>query len=339
MMATGAVHSQSHVEVPREFFDVVPDAPNARRLARSYRELVLGNLHRAVEHAEAGLGVEVPDLKERMASLDSSRRFSPVLYLGFSHLSDSFRSGTLGGVLDALQWLCALESREILDSRFRLGSVLEEWWEESFVRELRNPPTRAHAEGDVVIQPLLEADLTKFEEIHDDALRLIEEADEGMWAEITEYMSRLKLFVGRGIYALSSPRVFGAVYLQVPPASTPVGPYCLEHLVHETSHLVLNALMAHDPLLENSEDVHSAPVRPDPRPLYQVFHGTFVLARNLRVSARLAERRPEEFPLAEDYERLESAYARGYATLEKNAQWTAAGEALFATFEVPGGRA
>jgi hypothetical protein len=321
--------------IPQGALAVVPDAQAARRLARSYRELLLENLARALDHAEAGLQVEVPSLRERIASLDPSRRFAPAIYLGFWQLSEAFRSGVSAQVVDALQGLCALTERDIFDSRFQIGSILSESWEEPFVRELRRSPTGAQPEGDVVLQPLLEADLTDFEEVHEDALRLIEEADEGMWGEITEYVSRLKLFVGQGIHAVSSPRVFGAVYLQLPPEPTPLGPYCLEHLVHEASHLALNALIAHGPLLENPEEVGATSIRPDPRPLYQVLHSTFVLARNLRVCARLAERRPEEFPLGEAFERSAEAYARGYATLAAVAAWTAVGEVLFSSFEVP----
>jgi len=336
-MSAVAASQQEALEVSSEFFDVVPDARRARRLGKSYRELLVANLLRGVEHAEAGLGVEVPELRERIASLDPTRRFSPVLYVGFSQLADSFRTEAPARVLDALQWLCVLEEREIHDSRFRLASILEEWWEKSFVAEIRKPPTKDHAEGAVVIQPLLETDLSDFEAVHDDALQLIEEVDEGMWAEITEYVSRLKLFVGGGIQALSSPRVFGAVYLQLPSGATAPGPYCLEHLVHETSHLALNALMAHDQLLENPHVVHPAPIRPDPRPLYQVLHGTFVLARNLRVFSRLAEQRPKEFPLSAVFENSAAAYARGYETLAQVAEWTPAGADLFASFDAPSG--
>jgi len=319
--------------LPAEFLDVVPDARRARRLGKHYRELLIVHLLRGVEHAEAGLKLEMPGLRERISSLDPSRRFSPVLYFGFAQLADAFRAGDSEAVLDALQWLAALDEREILDSRFRLESALGEWWETPFVREVRKPPTRGHSEGDVVIRPILEADISDFEEVHDDALRLIEEADEGMWAEITEYVCRIKVFTGSGIYALSSPRVFGAVYLQLPPPPTPAGPYCLEHLVHEASHLALNALLAHDPMLENPDHVHEAPIRPDRRPLVQVLHATFVLARNLRVFSRLAAQRPEEFPLGETYVRMADAYSRGCETLERFAEWTEAGATLFASFE------
>jgi hypothetical protein len=67
-----------------------------------------------------------------------------------------------------------------------------------------------------------------------------------------------------------------------------------------------------------------------------VLHGTFVLARNQRVLERLAQDRPEEFPLGESFERSAEAYARGLETLEEYAVWTEAGSALFETFDPSG---
>ena len=320
-------------QIPASARQVAPNAAGARMLGKSYRELLRQELIRAIEHAEVGLEVEVPLLRERIESLDASKRFSPALFAGFSRLADAFRDEKSETVLDALQWLCTLSKKEILDARFRFGSILEERWEDPFIAEIRKPPTDRHSDGDTELQALLETDLSVVDAVYSDALRLIEEADEDMHAEISQYVTRFKLFQGGGVAAVSSPRVFGAVFLRLPSDSTPLGPYLIEHMVHETSHLALNALMAHDPLLQNPHEIHAAPIRPDPRPLYQVLHGTFVLARNQRVLKRLAEGRPEEFPLGQSFERSAEAYARGLETLQEYAVWTEAGSALFGTFD------
>jgi hypothetical protein len=304
-------------------------------VAHSYRKLTIGELERGVAHAEAGLDVEVPLLRERIGSLDPSKRLSPALFFGFTRLTDAFRSQRSDRVADALQWLCALPREGMVDARFRIGSILEEHWEAPFVEELRKPPTEQHREGDVLLQPLLEADISEFVAIHEDSLRLIEESDAALYAEIVTYVTRLKLFTGRGIAALSSPRVFGAIFLRLPGGDIPLGPYWLEHLCHETSHLALNALMAHVPLLDNPEEIHAAPIRPDPRPLYQVLHGTFVLARHLRLLSALSAARPGDFPPGAPQEKARDAYARGHATLSAFARWTEPGARLFASFEPP----
>jgi hypothetical protein len=316
-------------------WQVAPDAAGARQLGRSYRGLLKEELIRAIEHAEAGLEAQVPLLRERIESLDPSKRFSPALFSGLSRIANAFRSESSDSVLDALQWLCSVSRKDLLDSRFRLGSILEEHWEEPFVAEIRKPPTDQHQEGDTRVQPLLETDLSIVDTVYSNALQLIEEADTDMHAEVIEHVTRCKLFQGGGIAALSSPRVFGAIYIRLPEDGVALGPYLIEHIIHETSHLALNALMAHDPLLENPQAIHSAPIRPDPRPLYQVLHGTFVLARNQRVLGRLARSRPQEFPLAEGFARSGEAYARGLDTLGEQAAWTPFGSDFFASFPDP----
>ncbi len=226
---------------------VAPDAAGARQLGRSYRGLLKQELIRAIEHAEAGLEAQVPLLHERIESLDPSKRFSPALFSGLSRIANAFRSESSDSVLDALQWLCSMSRKDLLDSRFRLGSILEEHWEEPFVAEIRKPPTDRHREGDTQVQPLLETDLSIVDTVYSNALQLIEEADADMYAEIVEYVTRCKLFQGGGIAALSSPRVFGAIYVRLPEHGVALGPYLIEHIIHETSHLALNALMAHAP--------------------------------------------------------------------------------------------
>lgn len=334
-MSESAGASTRNPSLPPEAFSVQPDVDLSRIVAHSYRRLTIGELERAVAHAEAGLHVEVPLLRERIGSLDPSKRLSPALFLGFTRLTDAFRSERPDRVVDALQWLCALPRDGMADARFRIGSILEEHWEASFVKELRKPPTEQHRDGDVLLEPLLETDISEFVAVHEDSLRLIEEIDGALYAEIVTYVTRLKLFTGRGIAAFSSPRVFGAIFLRVPDGDVPLGPYWLEHLCHETSHLALNALMAHVPLLDNPEESHAAPIRPDPRPLYQVLHGTFVLARHLRLLSALSAARPGEFPPGVPQEKARDAYARGHATLSGFARWTESGERLFASFEPP----
>ena len=319
--------------LPPEAFSVRPDVELSRIVAHSYRRLMISELERAVAHAEAGLQVEVPLLRERISSLDAAKRLSPALFLGFTRLTDAFASNRSDQVADALQWLCGLPHDAMTDTRFRIGSILEEQWEASFVEELRKPPTDQHREGDVVLEPLLETDLSEFVSAHEDCLRLIEECDEALYKEVITYVTRLKLFGGRGIAAFSSPRVFGAIFLRLPGEGVPLGPYWLEHLSHETAHLALNALSAHAPLLENPKEIRSAPIRPDPRPLYQVLHGTFVLARQIRLFTALSRTRPEEFPPGPLLERTRDAYGRGHATLSASARWTEQGARLFGSFE------
>ncbi len=106
----------------------------------------------------------------------------------------------------------------------------------------------------------------------------------------------------------------------------------LEHLAHEMSHLALNAIMVHDPLIENPMDKHSAPLRADERPLYQVLHATFVLSRNVRVSRKIVDKHPK-LGYAAGLKTFEEQYAEGYRTIQKEARFTDAGRQLFESME------
>jgi len=174
--------------------------------------------------------------------------------------------------------------------------------------------------------PLLETDLAPLHAAAMKALSLIADVDPDMHAEIVSHVSLIKLFTGRGIEGLSSPKAFGAIWLRLPEAGEEI-PWFLEHLVHECSHLHLNALLALDPLLTNPNDIHKAPIRPDPRPLFQVLHGTFVLARNRRVHRRLVERHPD-LGLEPALARFDEQFASGMAVLTESMQTTPRGGRL-----------
>jgi HEXXH motif-containing protein len=104
--------------------------------------------------------------------------------------------------------------------------------------------------------------------------------------------------------------------------------------VHEGAHLYLNTLMALDPLLENPMETASAPLRPDPRPLFQVLHATFVLGRNVRFGRRLLAD-PARSAFAASVEQHEEKYAEGYASIRDSGRFTDLGRQVFESLEEP----
>jgi HEXXH motif-containing protein len=166
------------------------------------------------------------------------------------------------------------------------------------------------------------------------SLELIAEVDPDMAAEITALVSQVKLFAGRGMEGLSTPKAFGAIWLKLPEPDQALG-WFFEHLVHECSHLQLNALFALDSLLTNPAEINQAPIRPDPRPMFQILHGTFVLARNVRVHSRLHAAHPE-LGLGAALDRFREQYARGLEVIRKHLKPTDRGRLLMASFAEPG---
>lgn len=102
--------------------------------------------------------------------------------------------------------------------------------------------------------------------------------------------------------------------------------YFLDHVTHETSHLVLHTLMNIDPLITNGHaERFDAPIRPDPRPLYGIYHATFVLSRITRVLARLARRDPRP-PILASRDRQHARFCKGAATITSHADLTPLGK-------------
>lgn len=103
--------------------------------------------------------------------------------------------------------------------------------------------------------------------------------------KITEFVTHIKIFEGKVLRTDTSNISFGSMWLRVPePEDDQVG-YWIEHIVHEVSHLRLEAHFFLEKLVLNSGDekIFRAPIRDDPRPMRGIFHTAFVLARMVRI--------------------------------------------------------
>lgn len=140
----------------------------------------------------------------------------------------------------------------------------------------------------------------------DAALPKLAELDSELFGEFTSLVQEIRLFDGRGARGITSTRCYGTILLRIPTSDQELTSpflYFLDHLTHELSHLVLHGFMNHDPLILNGHaERFAAPMRPDPRPLYGIYHAAFVLARIIRVLARYEEEEPAAGPMRRDYE-------------------------------------
>lgn len=206
-------------------------------------------------------------------------------------------------------------------------------WEASVLREVRS--TQISGVASLQFFPMLERSIGGLQAAVSESLSRIEHVDPEMHAEIQSHVSLVKLFTGTGIEGLSTPRAFGAIWLKAPDAER-AQQWFLEHLVHECSHLHLNAMLIADPLLTNPQEINRSPLRPDPRPMFQILHGTFVLARNCRVHGRLAAEFPE-LQLGAAHTRFEEQFRNGLEVLNRHMQPTAMGEVLLGSMNAAAG--
>ena len=314
-----------------EAFTAVPSAENAARVHAANRRLLKMSILFCLDAAGDGLGEDISAIRQRYRELDTAQTFAPALYADQTRLVDAMRSQNVLTVCDAVNELRVLSDEEIFDSAFRTESILTERWEQNVIAKVRAQQVEGMEDNTASIRPILDQDIDVWLNGFSEARDILEQTDADVLAEIDEYVTRLKLFRGDGCFAFTSPEMFGAIYLRAPRENESFE-YFLEHLVHETAHLALNGLMLHDPLLENPTDVHEAPIRPDPRPLFQVLHATFVLSRTVRVFRKVIGIRPE--PQVKDLlTQFEQQYADGYQTIAKVAQLTQRGRKLVESME------
>lgn len=132
------------------------------------------------------------------------------------------------------------------------------------------------------------------------------------------------------LFGGSHRTTFGEIFIAVPHGpfgSDPLG-YLIEHMVHESSHNLLFALMTADQLVLNStSQLFNAPLRKDKRPIYGIFHACFVIARMIYAFDHLRGHIPlihSDINKRHFIPRLKS----GLDVLDKHAAFTPMGERM-----------
>lgn len=311
-------------QVEDSWFVVAPSPASTASVSGAWRRLWQHNALQAIEAASEGLGQPLPRLGAAVQAHDLNRRLEPRLFARLAALMEAMQRGDGYAVSDLLQQWLLDPPASWSNTRLRSESIAAHSWEAPLLQEVR--ATQVKNVAPLTLFPLLEGEPVMFHAAATQALELIGLVDPAMHGEIDAHLSLIKLFVGPGVEGFSSPKAFGAIWLQVPQPGNELA-WFLEHLVHEVSHLHLNALLAFDPLLRNPNELHQAPIRPDPRPLFQVLHGTYVLARNCRVHALLAERWPE-LRLEKALQNFQEQLDRGVGVLSHSMQPTPRGRLL-----------
>jgi hypothetical protein len=166
-----------------------------------------------------------------------------------------------------------------------------------------------------------------------EALDMINTADPQMHREIVEIVHRAVLFKAIAFMGGSMPQTLGTMFISLPEGDPKWGvvPYFVEHIVHESSHNMLFAMMHSDAIILNdASESFKAPLRTDKRHMYGVYHASFVVSRMLHIFRSLANKGYREYePLVEHFEpRLLS----GLAVIADHGKLSEAGRHLFETF-------
>lgn len=167
----------------------------------------------------------------------------------------------------------------------------------------------------------------------ENAIKCITTVDGPMVEEINVLAASIKL-LNNSTLSATSPKFFGAIYISMPDNDLKQHQVLVlvDHLVHETSHLFLNTILIHDPLILNDENArYASPIRNDPRPMLGIYHAVFVLSRVIRILKKMSD-----FNLYHDMDFLNKCikrfvlqYEAGFETIKQNGILTDLGDDIF----------
>lgn len=184
-----------------------------------------------------------------------------------------------------------------------------------------------------LLEPIGEIEIKEFSPIIENSLSIIKQASPLFFEEFLVYVSEIKLFRSERLVGMTDPRAFGTIYMAVPHLSDlrPEVYFC-EHIIHETSHLHLDTLFSLDKLILNSpEERYSAPIRPDPRPMYGIFHATFVLSRMIKLFKIISSSSPCTTYM-DCLELFQTQFTNGYKVIKEYGKLTINGNKILESF-------
>lgn len=239
---------------------------------------------------------------------------------------------TAGARISLFKLISAISNNFLLDKWISITSVGNTEWEKFIVAEAMRVTTEDCGLS-AEIKPISQDELFLSKDILNAALSTIARYDADMFDEIQEQVKIIKLFRGKGTMGFTDVRILGAMLIRLPRDNVNPMLYFLEHVIHETSHIHLNCLMATDPIILNlPEERFLSPLRLDPRPMVGVFHAAYVSARIARTFMKLfhaTEDRELLHPLAETLDET----IRGIMEIEKNAKLTVHGSELVSSIK------
>ncbi|GGK33958.1 aKG-HExxH-type peptide beta-hydroxylase [Nocardia camponoti] len=313
-------------------FSAVPDASRSAVLRTRMNEQLLSDLAKYTTIAAKVFPVAAERVEAILPVVDPTAKLSPLLYVIHHDVRNGLQNQNAPAVGSALSRLIgAIEKGSgSAPSRLTAGNIVGDALDgsliETIVRELP-----ADGDGQLAqVLPARSAEYRRARRWFEEGLTVMQDVDPELFGELGQYGAELRLFTGTHARGVTSVKAFGQILLRVPDESEyEQGPlYFLDHITHETSHLALHSMMNVDRLISNGfTSVHDAPIRKDKRPLYGIYHATFVLSRIVRVLARVAKQVPSE-----RCDRLRDIqlerFRKGHATVMGNAELTVAGRAV-----------
>lgn len=315
-----------------EQLQAVPLAGNADHWCRQMQERKRTFMLEALGLLSPQIPADLRGIADGVAALDPMERWSPGIHAGAWWLGRIRDGLSIEALLGALVGLERTLDEPYIDA-VTIETVGTEPWEQTFLAEMRAyEPTDRLGRSTLVI-PILRGDLRGHARQAEQAWAFLLDRTGPFSTECTRLTTHIRLFDGRVLRGETANKVFGAMYLRVPPVQHANVAYWIEHISHEVSHLYLESILCTlgAPCTNPTTERFPPPIRRDPRPMIGIFHATFVLARMVRI-LRLATDDGLD-GAADRLEVVRSQYAHGAATIREHARLTEIGAALVEGFD------
>jgi HEXXH motif-containing protein len=313
-------------EVAPNALSAQPDPKTARALRHTLNATLVKDLRKFCGVAAGALPQAARSAQLAVEQIDPERRLAPFLFGLHQDLRAALVAQDRAAVLSLLDQLVLLVQSGEHHCGARTLRSREQTAVDRVVAGVVAVSYGAEGESYAPLLSVAEEQRTQVLDRAQAGADLLAQADPDLSGEADELLSDLVVARG-GPEGITSLKFFGCAQIRVPDLESGAAAqlYFTENIVHETSHLTMYAMMNIDPMMANAElGRYTSPLRRDPRPLYGIYHATFVLARLTRLYSRLAaaDHAPSA-PALRDEQRKK--FYDGYNTLAANADFTPAG--------------
>lgn len=324
-----------NIDAGHIFSHAAPNSLPLHQLQQNFQKKLISSLGEQVSRIEQAVKIKLPMLREALQSADCTKRFNPAAYAVHWNLVGRISAGDAQSIMQALQNLTLLLKDDLYAPEgCQIRAVDDDLVDVAMREYLLSPEGPRGPNGELPVMEIPDQILFSSQKAETErALAILADVDPDMFAEFEQYAVNIKLFSGRVARGMTSVRAFGQIYLRFPDAGALADavPYYVSHITHEVSHLQLHAMMAYDPLILNPDSERfSAPIRPDLRPLYGIYHAAFVLSRMIRVFRRWSETAPTPYILKE-LEMYRGMLQKGLTVLHEHGRMTDHGRQLLDT--------
>ena len=311
----------------------LPEAKKVEALHEAYKFKFINSLIDLIVCAGNALDEDYYPIINKLHTIKDKppKYFSPWLYNLYFKLLEFMEKDDISEVKRILSLLSNVEEHYFFLESQRIQPGLVEDWECLVFSEEELVSFGSHA---LKASSPTEHEVHLFKLCFGRSMELIATASPLLLKEIYSLVSTILLVNSPVNVGATSPKFFGAIYISLPQGELEKHHDLLlvDQLVHETSHLFLNSIIAHDPLILNSpQERFSSPIRDDLRPMLGVYHATFVLNRVIRVFKKIHALHlyHDEAFLMMCINNLLIKYEIAYSTVKAHAVLTKIGKQIF----------